>query len=46
MNVQELDAQVCRACDVEIVPQDPGPSVSEAAPTEGWCRIVEEPPDE
>ena len=53
MNVQEPDAQVRRARVVEIAPQDPRPSVSEAAPAmdsdmfaEGWCRIVEEPPDE
>ena len=46
MNVQEPKAQVRRAHDVEIVPGDPGPSVSEAAPAKGWCRIVEEPPDE
>ena len=51
--MQEPEAQVRRAHDVEIAPGDPGPSVSEASPTmdsdmfaEGWCRIVEEPPDE
>ena len=43
MNVQEPEAQVRRARDVEIAPGDPGPSVSEAAPamdsdmfSEGW----------
>ena len=53
VNVQEPDAQVRRARDVEIGPGDLGPSVSEAAPTmdsdmfaEGWCRIVKEPQDQ
>ena len=53
VNVQEPKAQVRRACDVEIAPGDPGPSMSEAAPAmdsdifaEGWCRIVEERMDE
>ena len=57
VNVQEPEAQVLRARDVEMALGDPGPSVSEAAPTmdllnkDGdmsalWCRIVEEPPDE
>ena len=51
--MQEPEAQVRRARDVEITPRDPGPSVSKVSPTmdsdmfaEGWCRIVEEPPDE
>ena len=39
VNVQEPQAQVRRARDVEIAPGDLGPS-------EGWCRIVDEPPEE
>lgn len=50
-SLQCPDAQARNAQAVVMVPVVPGPSESEAAlardlPDTGWCRIVEEPPDD
>jgi len=46
---QAANEQTCRAQDVMMA--DPGPSVQNAAQARdlldfGWCRIIEEPPDD
>ena len=50
-SLQASEVQAHNALDVVIVLTDPGPSETEAAcardlPDFGWCRIVEEPPDD
>lgn len=50
-SLQAPKVQAHNALEVVMVLTDPGPSETEAArardlPDFGWCRIVEEPPDD